>query len=47
MAKRVSKLQTFRESLAGQILEGIIYAAMLYFICVYFSGNGSFIYEAF
>ena len=47
MAKRVSRLKAFRATLPGQILEGVIYAAMFFLVCLYFTGAGSFIYEAF
>lgn len=47
MAKRVNKLKRFLESTPGQIIEALLYAALLYFVCVYFSGGGSFIYEGF
>jgi hypothetical protein len=37
----------FRGSLAGRSLEVILYAVLLVMICLYFTGNGTFVYEGF
>lgn len=47
MAGRKGKLNKFMESTAGHIVSAILYAVMLALICMYFTGNGTFIYESF
>ena len=47
MAKQVNKLKKFRESTLGHVVEAVIYSALLLLVCIYFAGNGSFIYEGF
>lgn len=47
MAGRDSKLNKFFASTAGHILLAVLYAVMLILVCMYFTGNGTFIYEAF
>lgn len=46
MAKRMSRFQKFRASIPGQIAQAVFYAVLLILICLYFQGNGSFIYES-
>ena len=47
MAGRNGKLSKFLESTAGHIVSAVLYAVMLVLVCMYFTGNGTFIYEAF
>lgn len=47
MAVLIKRLKAFIKTPAGQILSGIIYAAMLLLVLMFFTGNGQFIYEAF
>ena len=48
MAGIVKKIQAWLANTApGQIVEALIYAAMLLMTLAYFTGHGAFIYEAF
>lgn len=47
MASFVKKWKAFQKTTVGQILQLVIYAAMLVLALIYFTGNGVFIYEAF
>ena len=47
MARFMKKLDQYRKTPAGQVLEAFLYALMLLFVMIYFTGNGQFIYEAF
>ena len=47
MAGIVKKGKAFLRTPAGRVLEIIVYAVMLALVCVYFTGNGAFIYETF
>lgn len=46
MAKRMNRFQKFRASTVGHIAEALFYAVLLILICLYFEGNGIFIYES-
>lgn len=39
------RIKNFIKNNAGFYIEVIIYAIMLILICIYFEGNGQFIYE--
>ena len=47
MAGIVKKAKSFLQTPAGRALELIAYAVMLALVCIYFAGNGAFIYETF
>ena len=47
MADIVKKAKSFLQTPAGRAVELIAYAVMLALVCIYFTGNGTFIYEAF
>ena len=47
MADIVTKAKSFLRTPAGRVLELIAYAVMLALVCIYFTGNGAFIYETF
>ena len=47
MASFLKKLKKRRQTTAWRIGEGVVYAAMLILVMIYFTGNGQFIYEAF
>lgn len=47
MARIVKKAKTFLRTPVGRVIEVIAYAVMLALACVYFTGNGAFIYETF
>ena len=47
MADIVKKAKSFLQTPAGCIMELIVYAVMLVLVCIYFTGNGTFIYETF
>ena len=47
MARFMKKLEHYRKTPAGQVLEACLYAGMLLLVMIYFTGNGQFIYEAF
>ena len=47
MAGIVKKWKAFCKTPVWRILELLIYAVMLAFVLIYFTGNGVFIYEAF
>ena len=47
MADIVKKAQSFLQTPVGRVLEVIAYAVMLVLVCIYFTGNGEFIYETF
>lgn len=47
MAGIVKKAKLFLQTPVGRILELIAYVVMLALVCIYFTGNGVFIYEAF
>lgn len=45
MAAVIAWWSRFRETLPGQVLLALVYAAMLALVLVCFTGNGEFIYE--
>ena len=47
MADIVKKAKQFLRTPAGRAVELIAYAVMLALVCIYFTGNGVFIYETF
>ena len=47
MADIVKRGKAFLRTPLGRILELIAYAIMLTLVCIYFTGNGVFIYETF
>ena len=47
MAGIVKKVKAFLKTPLGRALEVIAYAVMLALVCIYFTGNGTFIYETF
>lgn len=47
MAGIVKKAKSFLRTPVGRVLEVIAYAVMLALVCIYFTGNGVFIYETF
>ena len=47
MAGVVKRAEAFLRTPVGRVLEAIAYAVMLALVCVYFTGNGAFIYETF
>ena len=47
MVDIVKKAKSFLQAPVGRIVELIAYAIMLVLVCIYFTGNGTFIYEAF
>ena len=47
MADIVKKARSFLQTPVGRVIEVIAYAVMLALVCIYFTGNGTFIYEAF
>lgn len=47
MAGIVKKAKSFFQTPPGRVIELIVYAIMLVLVCVYFTGNGAFIYEMF
>ena len=47
MADIVKKAKLFLQTPVGRIIELIAYVIMLVLVCIYFTGNGVFIYEAF
>ena len=47
MAEWRSRIKALRESVLWQIVEAGIYAGLLVLVCLYFTGSGHFIYEAF
>ena len=47
MAKFREHLKSFLNTVPGGILEAAAFAVMLMLICMFFTGNGEFIYEAF
>lgn len=47
MADIVKKAKAFMQTPVGRVMELIAYAIMLVLVCIYFTGNGVFIYEAF
>ena len=47
MAGIVKKARSFLQTPVGRVLELIAYAVMLALVCIYFTGNGTFIYETF
>ena len=47
MAGFLKKAKKKLDTPLGRVLQAVVYAAMLALICVYFAGNGTFIYEAF
>lgn len=47
MAGIVKKARAFLRTPAGRVIELIAYAVMLVLVCIYFTGNGAFIYETF
>ena len=47
MADIVKKAKAFLSTPVGRVIEVIAYAVMLALVCIYFTGNGAFIYETF
>ena len=47
MADIVKKVRSFLQTPVGRVIEAIAYAVMLALVCIYFTGNGAFIYETF
>lgn len=48
MAALIKKFKTWLEDTPlGQVLQVVVYAAMLLLVLSYFTGHGAFIYEAF
>lgn len=47
MAGILKKIRWFLGTPVGRVLEVIVYAVMLTLVCIYFTGNGAFIYETF
>lgn len=47
MAGIVKRWKSFLKTRPGRILELLAYAVMLALVLIYFTGNGTFIYEAF
>ena len=47
MAKFREHLRAFLSTVPGAVLEAAVFAVMLLLICMFFTGNGEFIYEAF
>ena len=47
MADIVKKAKQFLQTPVGRIMELIAYVIMLVLVCIYFTGNGVFIYETF
>ena len=47
MADLVKKAKLFLQTPVGRVVEVIAYAVMLALVCIYFTGNGAFIYETF
>lgn len=47
MADIVKKAKLFLQTPVGRIMELIAYVIMLVLVCIYFTGNGVFIYEIF
>ena len=47
MADIVKKAQAFLQTPVGRAVELIVYVIMLVLVCIYFTGNGAFIYETF
>ena len=47
MAGIVKKAKSFLQTPVGRAMELIVYAVMLVLVCIYFTGNGTFIYETF
>ena len=47
MADIVKMAKLFLQTPLGRAMELIAYAVMLVLVCIYFTGNGVFIYEAF
>ena len=47
MADIVKKAKAFLQTPVGRVMELIAYVIMLTLVCIYFTGNGTFIYETF
>ena len=47
MAGIVKKAKQFLQTPVGRVMELIAYVIMLALVCIYFTGNGVFIYETF
>ena len=47
MAGIVKRVKAFLHTPVGRVIELIAYVVMLALVCVYFTGNGAFIYETF
>ena len=45
MADIVKRAKSFFSTPVGRVLELIVYVIMLVLVCIYFTGNGAFIYE--
>lgn len=45
MARFIKKVNQCRQTPVGQVVEALLYAAMLTLVLIYFTGNGQFIYE--
>ena len=47
MAAIIKKVRELLATPAGVVIEAVVYAAMIIFVLMFFTGNGQFIYEAF
>ena len=47
MAEFLKQCKAFWQTLPGQVIQGVVYAILLILVCMFFTGNGEFIYEAF
>ena len=47
MADIVKKARSFLQTPLGRVIELVVYVIMLVLVCIYFTGNGTFIYETF
>lgn len=45
MVEKLKRLKNIVHNRFGAYIEVLIYAIMLILICIYFEGNGQFIYE--
>jgi hypothetical protein len=47
MAMFINKIKAFFQTTLGLVILGCIYAVMLVLVLMFYTGNGTFIYEAF
>lgn len=45
MASLLTKLKSLPNTRGGRAVTWIVYAVMFLLVCIYFTGNGEFIYE--